>query len=33
MNNTTCNFLFLDGHVEGRHIGDVSLMDISMNFH
>jgi prepilin-type processing-associated H-X9-DG protein/prepilin-type N-terminal cleavage/methylation domain-containing protein len=33
MNNTTCNFLFCDGHVEGRQIGAVSLMDISMNFH
>jgi prepilin-type N-terminal cleavage/methylation domain-containing protein/prepilin-type processing-associated H-X9-DG protein len=31
INNTTCNFLFLDGHVESRVLGQVRAMDISMN--
>jgi prepilin-type N-terminal cleavage/methylation domain-containing protein/prepilin-type processing-associated H-X9-DG protein len=31
LGNTTCNFLFLDGHVESRALGQVRAMDISMN--
>jgi prepilin-type processing-associated H-X9-DG protein len=31
MDNTTGNFLFLDGHVESRAIGQVRAMDISCN--
>jgi prepilin-type N-terminal cleavage/methylation domain-containing protein/prepilin-type processing-associated H-X9-DG protein len=31
MGNTTCNFLFLDGHVESRALGQVRAMDVSMN--
>jgi prepilin-type N-terminal cleavage/methylation domain-containing protein/prepilin-type processing-associated H-X9-DG protein len=31
MNNTTCNCLFLDGHVESRVLGQVRAMDISCN--
>jgi prepilin-type N-terminal cleavage/methylation domain-containing protein/prepilin-type processing-associated H-X9-DG protein len=31
MNNTTGNFLFLDGHVESRALGQVRAMDISCN--
>jgi prepilin-type N-terminal cleavage/methylation domain-containing protein/prepilin-type processing-associated H-X9-DG protein len=31
LDNTTCNFLFLDGHVESRALGQVRAMDISMN--
>jgi len=31
LENTTCNILFLDGHVEPRGLGQVRAMDISMN--
>ena len=31
LQNTTCNILFLDGHVEPRALGQVRAMDISMN--
>jgi prepilin-type processing-associated H-X9-DG protein len=31
INNTTGNFLFLDGHVESRTLGTVRAVDISMN--
>jgi prepilin-type N-terminal cleavage/methylation domain-containing protein/prepilin-type processing-associated H-X9-DG protein len=31
LGNTACNFLFLDGHVESRALGQVRAMDISMN--
>jgi len=31
MNNTTGNFLFVDGHVESRVIGDVRAKDIAVN--
>jgi prepilin-type processing-associated H-X9-DG protein len=31
MSNTTCNMLFVDGHVESRLLGTVTAMDISIN--
>ncbi|HEY1685082.1 MAG TPA: prepilin-type N-terminal cleavage/methylation domain-containing protein [Tepidisphaeraceae bacterium] len=31
MNNTACNFLFVDGHVASRSIGTVIAQDICMN--
>jgi prepilin-type processing-associated H-X9-DG protein len=31
MNNTTGNFLFVDGHVESRALGQVNAIDISVN--
>jgi prepilin-type processing-associated H-X9-DG protein len=31
MNNSTCNFLFVDGHVASRAIGTVVAQDICMN--
>lgn len=31
LGNTTCNSLFLDGHVEPRALGQVRAMDVSMN--
>jgi prepilin-type processing-associated H-X9-DG protein/prepilin-type N-terminal cleavage/methylation domain-containing protein len=31
MNNTTCNMLFVDGHVESRLLGTVTAMDVSVN--
>lgn len=31
LNNTTCNFLFVDSHVESRVIGTVRAKDICMN--
>jgi prepilin-type N-terminal cleavage/methylation domain-containing protein/prepilin-type processing-associated H-X9-DG protein len=31
LNNTTCNILFLDGHVEPRALGQVRAMDICIN--
>ena len=30
MNNTSCNFLFFDGHVEARKIGEVRYRDLSI---
>jgi prepilin-type processing-associated H-X9-DG protein len=31
MDNTTCNILFLDGHVESRVLGTVVAQDVCMN--
>lgn len=33
MNNTSGNFLFLDGHVEARPLGGVYAKDVCMNWH
>jgi prepilin-type processing-associated H-X9-DG protein len=30
-NNTTANFLFVDGHVESRVLGQVKAKDIALN--
>jgi prepilin-type processing-associated H-X9-DG protein len=30
MNNSTANFLFVDGHVDSRKLGDVRARDISL---
>jgi prepilin-type processing-associated H-X9-DG protein len=32
MNNTRCNLLFADGHVESRQLGDVKARDICVNW-
>jgi prepilin-type processing-associated H-X9-DG protein len=32
LNNTTCNCLFIDGHVESKLLGTVRAMDISVDY-
>jgi prepilin-type processing-associated H-X9-DG protein len=32
INNTTGNFLFMDGHVESRKLGQIKLYEICYNY-